>query len=385
LDFRTCAEFPKPEAVAVATPTLGKISASLESSTRSREFISLARALALSGGSVGKATSIANDARLSPAVKAILADTHKVHDLPANIKAAVSAGTTADATWAEPLAQYQNLANSFLESLRTFGGFDRMLGAMRRVPLRTRIGASTAVITAGVVPQGHVKNVSKLSLTGNELDEIKVACILIVTQELAKFGSGPAGDLFSVELSNAISVATDEEFIRILTAGAVSTASSGSTAEHIRHDLRVLLSNVTTTARSRLFLLTSSTIAKTLSILHTNSGAPAFPGLGFNGGQVGGIEVIATDGAPSGVMLLVDAQQVAAGSETIQLSSAEHASVQMDSAPDSPASAATNLVSLWQMDMVGLRAERFFGAEKLNANAASLITGVSVLGDSPGP
>ena len=45
----------------------------------------------------------------------------------------------------------------------------------------------------------------------------------------------------------------------------------------------------------------------------------------------------------------------------------------------------SNMVNLWQMNKVGLKAERFFGAEKLNADAAALITGISVTGDSPGP
>ncbi len=365
--------------------TLGAISANPGTSTRAREFVSLARAIALGGGSVTKTKGIADDARLSPTVKEILADRHEVYRLPDNIKTAVAAGTTVDATWGAPLVAYQNLANSFLKSLRNFGAFDRMLGSMRRVPLRTKIGISSTAITGSVVPQGHVKNISNLSLVGNELDELKVAATLVVTKDLMKFGSGPAGDLFSIELSNAVSVATDTRFLEILTAGATSTASSGATAEHFRHDLRVLLSGITTFARSKLFLLTTSTIAKTLSILHSTSGDGAFPTVSYNGGTIGGIEVIASDGVPSGVMLLVDAQQVAAGSETIQLSAAEHASVQMDSAPDSPPSASSNLVSLWQMNSVGLRAERYFGAEKLNANAAALITGVSVLGDSPGP
>ena len=59
--------------------TLGAISANLETSTRAREFVSLARAIALSGGTVTKTVGIADDARLSPAVKEILADRHEVY------------------------------------------------------------------------------------------------------------------------------------------------------------------------------------------------------------------------------------------------------------------------------------------------------------------
>ena len=96
---------------------LGAIALSLESSTRAREFVSLARALALGGGSVSKATGIAAEARLSPAVKSILADHHAVYNLPDNLRTAVAAGSLTDVSWAAPLSDYDVLANSFIESL----------------------------------------------------------------------------------------------------------------------------------------------------------------------------------------------------------------------------------------------------------------------------
>ena len=57
----------------------------------------------------------------------------------------------------------------------------------------------------------------------------------------------------------------------------------------------------------------------------------------------------------------------------------------MDTAPDSPPSAATNLVSLWQLNMTGLKAERFLGATKLTTTGVAVLTGVAYTGDSPGP
>jgi hypothetical protein len=51
------------------------------------------------------------------------------------------------------------------------------------------------------------------------------------------------------------------------------------------------------------------------------------------------------------------------------------ASVQMDSAPDSPPSAATNMVSLWQMNLIGLRAERWINWLKRRATAVAYLQG----------
>ena len=71
-----------------------------------------------------------------------------------------------------------------------------------------------------------------------------------MTDELAKFGDVVAGNLFATELSNAVAVETDETFISVLSTGATSVASSGGTAEHVRNDLRALLSSISTSARS---------------------------------------------------------------------------------------------------------------------------------------
>jgi hypothetical protein len=57
----------------------------------------------------------------------------------------------------------------------------------------------------------------------------------------------------------------------------------------------------------------------------------------------------------------------------------------MDTAPDSPSSASSNQVSLWQNDLVCLKAERFFAAEKLGDAGVAVLTGAAYLGDSPGP
>jgi hypothetical protein len=222
-------------------------------------------------------------------------------------------------------------------------------------------------------------------LSGAQIDELKATATLIVTDELAKFSGTVAGELFGTELSNAVAVTTDTQFIAVLTSGAASNPSGGATAEHVLNDLRGMLANVTTSARSQLFLLMTSAIAKVLSVLHTNTGAPAFPTMNYNGGQIGGIAAVVSDGVPAGTMVLADAQQIAAASETIQLSAADQATVQMDTVPDSPPTGATNQVSLWQNNLTALRAERFFGVQKLTTTGVAVLTGASYTGDSPGP
>ena len=360
-----------------------RVAAGVETSTRAREFCQLARVIAL-----GKEHQSDRNWALSPVVRGILSS-NSVYNIPREIllahRAAAAAGTTTDATWAAPLADYQVLANAFLESLRAFGAFDRMLPSMRQVPLRTRIGAVSVGITGTTVGQGQSKPISRLTLTGTQIDELKAVAVLIITQELARFSSVAAGDLFSTELSNAVAVETDETFVSILIAGATSFGSSGSTAEHVRNDLRALLASVTTSARSALFLLMPSAIAKVLSILHTTTGDAAFPGMNYNGGTIAGMTAVVSEGVPTSTIVCVDAQQVAAASDTINLDQSDQASIQLDTAPDSPPTASTNMYSFWPNNAVGLKAERVFGAQKLTTTGVAVLTGANYLGDSPGP
>lgn len=370
------------------------VHASIETGNKAREFCSLARVIAASRGDRYEAQQICHKHRvlLGPRIQQIIESPHPVYSFAPDLidrqtKAAVAAGTTADSGWALPLAEYDTLANAFIASLRHYGAFDSMLasGGMKRVPFRVRVGASTVGITGQTIPGSSAKPISKLSLTGGVLDEQKAVGIITMTDELMKFGSNVAGDLFAQELSAAIATETDETFCAALILNATSIPSSGITAEHFRSDLRAMLTSITTNARSRLFLLMPPAISKTLSVLHTNTGAPAFENLRFDGGEIAGIQVLATDGMPASTVLLVDGQQVACASETVTLSASSETSLQLDTSPDSPVGAATPMTSLWAMNLSALKAERYFGVSKLTTVGTCVLTSVNILGDSPGP
>ena len=57
----------------------------------------------------------------------------------------------------------------------------------------------------------------------------------------------------------------------------------------------------------------------------------------------------------------------------VLLDASREASLQMDSAPTNPPVAATVMVSLWQMNLVGIRAERFINWKKRRAGAVQYI------------
>jgi hypothetical protein len=62
----------------------------------------------------------------------------------------------------------------------------------------------------------------------------------------------------------------------------------------------------------------------------------------------------------------------------------DQATIQMDTAPDSPPTGSTNVISLWQNNLVGLIAERFFTVTKVRSNSVVTVTGTDLgIGFSP--
>jgi hypothetical protein len=144
-----------------------------------------------------------------------------------------------------------------------------------------------------------------------------------------------------------------------ITFGAATVASSGSTAAAAVQDLRVLVSTFVMAGGSpeRATLLLSSENAIALAL----SGHEAFRGLRRDGGVVGGMPALAADAVGSQLVLVDSDQLVVADEGEVDFSLSRQAAVEMlDSAlqQDGTAGTGASLVSLWQNNLIGLRAER---------------------------
>jgi hypothetical protein len=143
-------------------------------------------------------------------------------------------------------------------------------------------------------------------------------------------------------------------------------------------DFDTLLSAVTTHAGSRLFYVASPANVKSIMVKANTAGAPVFPNLGVTGGELfPGVTAIASDSISSSAALLFDATAIVGNSEGIIPGRSEQGTIQMESAPDSPPTGATTVISLWQHDLVALRMERFFGFTLMRASGAASLSGVS--------
>jgi HK97 family phage major capsid protein len=105
------------------------------------DFIRYAMVLATAKGNIPLAYEMS---------KSRYPDCPRIHTI---LKAAVSAGTTTDTTWAGALVQYQNFAGDFIDYLRPQTIVGRIPG-LRRVPFNIQVGGQTSGGSASWVGQG---------------------------------------------------------------------------------------------------------------------------------------------------------------------------------------------------------------------------------------
>ncbi|MNP44953.1 Phage capsid family protein [compost metagenome] len=126
----------------------------------------------------------------------------------------------------------------------------------------------------------------------------------------------------------------------------------------------------------------SSVTALALSMMVNPLGQSEFPGITMNGGTFQGLPVITSQYLPAdssgGIVALINASDIYVADEGgIDLSMSTEASLQMDNEPDNPSTASTVMVSLWQRNLVGFRAERTINWARRRTSAVSYLTGVS--------
>jgi HK97 family phage major capsid protein len=245
------------------------------------------------------------------------------------------------------------------------------------VPFRIKIPRQTAGASAGWVGEGAPKPLSKQAFDTIQLEAYKVAVIVVITEELARFSNPSAEALIRTDLISAISKFIDQQFLdpakalsagtspASITNGVAGQTPSGTTLAAAFTDLAKLV-NLFATANhpmtSMAWVMTPARAA-TLGLSRNVMGVPEFPSLGADGGTLMGFPVITstniTPGSSSDRIFLIETSEILFADDGVTLDISREASLQMSDAPDNPATATTVMVSLWQNNLVGIRAERF--------------------------
>lgn len=353
-------------------------------------FTRYAMALARSKGNLMQAAEIAKGWRdTTPEVETVL-------------KAAVSAGTTTDTAWAKPLVEYQNMSSEFAELLRPATIIGRIQG-LRSVPFEIKIPRQTGGSSVGWVGEGKPKPVSALSFDQIQLGRAKTAGIVVITDELARASSPSAEQVVRDDLIAQTAQFLDSQFVdpakaagaqgvspASITNGVTPVTASGTDADAVRKDAKALMAKFLAANLSlagAVWIMTEQQ-ALGLALMTNPLGQPEFPGLAINGGSgctFMGLQVVLSENIPANAgsgnpvtgagtrIILAKANEIllADDGETM-LDVSSEASLQMESSPSAP-DATTVLLSLWQHNMIGIRAERYINWGKRRPGAVQFI------------
>lgn len=291
-------------------------------------------------------------------------------EVEAVIKAAVAPGTTVGTTWAAPLVYAQNISSEFFRFLVAQTFFGKIPG-MVRVPFNSRVPRGTSLISAQWVGEGRGKPVAAMAFDTVSLTFAKIALIVGVTDELAKFSAPSVELLARDQLAESIATYLDQQFITpsvtaltgvrpaSITNGADTDAASGTDITAVIHDIRQILYhfqeyNIPT---SGVVLIMQPVLATSIGTMVTTLGQRQFPDVTADGGSILGIPIITSNNSPAGQVTAIHAPSILVADEGgIQIDVSREASVQL---ADNPTSTSYQLVSAFQENLIFVRAEQY--------------------------
>lgn len=302
-------------------------------------------------------------------------------------KAAVSAASTGDTTWAGNLINDGGVAFAdFVEYLRPRTLLGQISGRLRRLPFDTPVLVQGSAAAAGWTKEGVAKPVTEWTYTRTKLAPLKVAAIAAATKETLMRASVAADTLLRDELARAIGATIDTTFIDpaaaavtdtspagVLNGVAATTLSAGGTLENIRKDIATLAKTLVAGNQSlaNAFWVIPETVAVALSLAANEVGAQAFPGVSPTGGTLAGLPVFVSNYAGTdstgSVVALIKGDEIFLGDEGgVQVSMSDQASLVMDSAPsmNSTSPTAAQVVSMFQTNSVAFLVERFINWQR---------------------
>lgn len=322
-------------------------------------------------------------------------------EVVAVLKANVAPGTTLAGNWAVNLVGDETgTFADFAEYLRPstilgqFGTNGRP--SLRNVPFREPLITQTGGGSASWVGEGKPKPLTSLGFARTTLEPLKVATICVLTEENIRSSNPSSEGIVRDTIRDAVAERIDIDFIdpgnsgsanvkpASITNGADSiAASSGGDADDVRLDIRSLLQkyiNANNKPSSGVLIMRSGD-ALALSLMVNALGQPEFSGIGMNGGMLLGIPVITSENVPAGYVVMVNASDIFEADEGgIAVDMSREASLEMKDSgftQDSTTSTGVALVSLWQSNLVGLRAERTINWARRRTSAVAYLTGVA--------
>lgn len=307
------------------------------------------------------------------------------------LKAAVNPGTIAEPAWAAPLAVQRPMQDEFLEILRPETLIGKVTG-FKRVPFNVSIPIQTGGGTYQWVGEGAPKPVGNLQFSSVTLGIAKAAGIIVISEELAKISSPSAEMVVRNDMVKGMAQYLDLQFIdpTVAVVTNVSPASitnlsngfatAGTSGDNARTDIKKAITLLTAANYpiSECVIIMSEANAFALSTALTTNGVLVNPGLTAKGGNILGVPVVTSQAAGSVVALVHAPSILFADDGGVNIDVSREASVEMNTVPTSPITASSAFVSLWQANLVGLRAERFINWKRARTTSVVYTTATYV-------
>lgn len=323
--------------------------------------------------------------------------------VPRVLKAAVEAGSTGSGNWAANLVGDEtSVYADFVEYLRPQTIIGRFgtdgIPALREVPFRTPLISQTAGGDGYWVGEGAAKPLTKFNFSRTTLDPLKVANIAVLTEEVIRSSSPRADVVIRDALVEALRERLDVDFIdpskaavqgvspASITNGVTPIPSSGATADDVREDIKAAFGKFieANNPPSSGVIIMPMTVALALATMRNPLGQKEFPDITMRGGFLEGLPVITSEHVPTvtdgAYVVIVNASDIYLGDEGgFQVDMSREASLSMDDAPSMSSASATaaQLVSLWQTNSVGFRAEREINWAKRRSSAVVVLSEVN--------
>jgi HK97 family phage major capsid protein len=273
----------------------------------------------------------------------------------------------------------------FFDLIRSQSIYGRLTG-LRKVPFRVRMVRMVSGSKGYWVGQAKPIPVSKPALLNTAgIDPSQVAALIVVTDEAIRYG-GIAESTFEVDLRRAVTASWDEAFIdrsnsgetlsneqvrpASVTYGAPSIAATADPVADIGQLIEGFAGDL-----GAAFFVTDPKTAAQLGLYRNGSGL-VFPDVGPRGGTVAGIQVLTSTSSPrdsnGGQIALIDPTGIAGADGGLDVDRSDAAALQMS---DTPEDGPTELVSLFQNNLVALKSQIFVNWRVERPGSVSVLTG----------
>lgn len=318
----------------------------------------------------------------------------------------VAAGSNISANWATALTGEEGSGfadfAAYLRPATILGKFG-MNGVpdLRRVPFREPLLMQTGGGAAYWVGEGKPKGATAFNFTRTTIEPLKIANIAVLTEENVRSSNPNSEMLVRDALRDAIVAGIDTAFIDPTNNGsanvkpaainyqAAAIVSTGTDADAIRLDLRALFEkfDAADNPPDTGVLVMSMKNARALAIMVNPLGQPEFPQMTMVGGSLLGVPVVASRYAGTNVSLINAADVYEADDGAVSVDMSREASIEMKDGDnldqDATSSTGASLVSLWQSNLVGLRAERTINWMRRRTQSVAYLTTVNWGGAVP--